>query len=1044
MKYIYTILFSLFFSYHVVAQTTLVADINQGAGSSNPVNLANSNGTIFFAASNGTPAQGGVGQALWKYNGSDTTLVRDIRTGGNGATANIVRLLPVNGGVFFRANDDSNGKEAWFSDGTESGTNMILDINPSGSSNVNNYINVNGTVYFLADDGGLTGAELWTSDGTTGNTALVRDINVGAVDSNPQNLVEIGGIVYFTAKDDASGFELWRSNGTFAGTTQVLDIQPGVNPGFPKFLTDVSGTLFFQADDGTNGIELWTSDGTGGGTNRVSDINPAGSAFIRFITNLNGLAIFQANDGSTGEELWISDGTTLGTQQVLDINPGAANSTPENFIVSGDIIYFTASDGTNGLELWRSDGTAPGTFMVRDINPGGSSAPHNLLAYGGSVFFSADDGTNGIELWKSDGTSEGTVLVNDINPTGSSNPDHLVIRDGVIYFSADDGSTGNELHSTVVTQAFNLNSSGVTGSTVDLNWENGSGTRRIVVCRQGGPTYRSPVDGTDYVANAQFQLGSNIGGAHYVVYDGTGTDVTVTGLDPTTTYYFSVFEYLGTGTGTDYITEDRENLEVVTVGTNEPTQIGSNMIFSSITESSFQVSWDNTGDGSSRIVVARRGSPVTRKPNDGVTYAAGSVFAQGGANLGGQQYVVYNSSGNTFNLSGLEANTTYHLAVYEYNGLAGEENYLVSNALIGSQITTAPSTPEPTSIASSMSFANISETSMEVSWINTGDGTNRIVVARKGNAVTKSPNDGVTYAFSNMFDGGGANIGGEQYVVYNGSGNSFLLSGLEFSTTYHLAVFEYNGTTGNENYLTSQSLIGSQITAGILEPTTIASNAVIANITDNSFDLSWDNTGDGSNRLVVVRENKGVSRFPIDGQGYIANSVFAGGGSNLGGQQYVVYNASGNSLSISGLNSGTTYHFAVLEYNGTGGTSNYLTNNFLSGSATTTGLMMRSNSEVITEHSIQESQKVNPNDVNNSDYHIDLTRDAIEIFGVNVQSDFEVRLYDIQGNLLYSGRSDKDSKHIIAKESRYLNKMVILLINNGPVQVARKYYIKSN
>ncbi len=1022
------IIFLVLIANSLSGQTVLVSDIN-GSGDSNPALMRNVNGTIFFSANDGTN-----GEALWISDGTDagTTLVKDIRTGGNGAPANITRLLEVGNSVFFRANDDTSGKEPWFSDGTESGTNRILDINPgAGSSIPNNYINFNGTVYFLATDG-TNGAELWTSDGTPSGTSMVSDINPSG-NSNPQNLVEFNAQVYFAATNGTNGFELWRSDGTDAGTTQVLDINSGANSSFPKFLTDVNGTLFFQADDGTNGIELWTSDGTGAGTSLVTNINAAGSAFIRFITDLNGSAVFQADDGINGAELWISDGTAGGTSMVLDINPGGS-STPENLIVAGGILYFTADDGSNGIELWRSDGTGAGTFMVSDINTSGSSNPDNLTDVNGALYFSADDGVNGEELWKTNGTSGGTQMVDDINTSGSSSPAHFTVRNSVVYFAATEAVNGNELRSTVLNQATGLQVTGTGSNSIDLSWTNGSGTGRIVVAREGGATYREPVDGVDYTASANFGEGSNIGGAHYVVFDGTGQNVTVTGLNATTTYYFTVFEYVGTGSEIDYITAGKENVSGTTSGASEPTTIASNMVFSETTTTSYRVTWNNTGDGARRVVVARRGAAVTKVPTDGVTYNANNVFAGGGSNLGGQQYVVFDGTGDNFVLSGLDPSTTYHLAVFEYNGTGGNENYLTSQSLTGSQATDAPIVSEPTTIASNMVFSEISTTSYRVTWNNTGDGARRIVVARRGAMITKVPTDGVTYNANNVFAGGGSNLGGQQYVVFDGTGDSFVLSGLEFSTTYHLAVFEYNGTGGTENYLTSISLTGSQLTAGISEPTTIASNMTFGTITSSSIEVNWNNTGDGARRIAVARRNAPVSRFPQDGATYNFSNVFAGGGSNLGGAQYVVFDGTGSSFTLSGLDASTTYYIAVFEYNGTGGNENYLTSTYLENFATTGSGGLGSRKKQLSLDEKGENFNVV---VQQSSNEIE-----VQLHGAKYSGSL-VTVFDLNGKLLGSRTSATGTYNSITFGRTILGpqKVFILRITTYEGTETRKYYV---
>ena len=68
----------------------------------------------------------------------------------------------------------------WKSNGTAAGTVMVKDINPGALGSSPSYmINVNGTLFFRADDG-TNGTELWKSDGTEAGTVMVKEINPGA------------------------------------------------------------------------------------------------------------------------------------------------------------------------------------------------------------------------------------------------------------------------------------------------------------------------------------------------------------------------------------------------------------------------------------------------------------------------------------------------------------------------------------------------------------------------------------------------------------------------------------------------------------------------------------------------------------------------------------------------------------------------------------------------------------------------------------------------------------------------------------------------
>ncbi len=422
--------------------TEIVKDIaeNDPSPGLNPEFLTDMNGILFFRANDGTN-----GTELWKSDGTiaGTVMVKDIRAGAGSSSPS--NLTNVNGTLFFSTTDGTNGLELWKSDGTISGTVMVKDIRAgAGSSSPSNLTNVNGTLFFSANDG-TNGAELWKSDGTTTGTVLVKDIIPGITSSNPYYLANVNSTLFFVALGDNVGTELWKSDGTAAGTVMVKDIMAGSGDSSPQFLTNINGTLFFTAID-MNGAELWKSDGTTAGTLLVKDIwVGSSSSSPQFLTNINGTLFFTANDGMNGAELWKSDGTAAGTVMVKDIQTGSGSSSPNHLTNVNGTLFFQAFDVANGYELWKSDGTAAGTVLVKDIYAG-SSSPEKLTNVNGTLFFRAIDGTNGQELWKSDGTAAGTVLVKDIwVGTNSSSPSNLTSVNGTLFFSAHDGTNGNEL-----------------------------------------------------------------------------------------------------------------------------------------------------------------------------------------------------------------------------------------------------------------------------------------------------------------------------------------------------------------------------------------------------------------------------------------------------------------------------------------------------------------------------------------------------------------------------------------------------------------------
>jgi ELWxxDGT repeat protein len=434
----------------------LVKDISgEGGESSSPVNLVDINRTIFFQAYDGPN-----GDELWRSDGTEagTFMVKDIRPGRDSSAP--INLTNVNGTLFFTADDGTHGRELWKSDGTEAGTVMVKDIEPAGkSSSPAELTVVNGVLFFAAINNYSTsyhGIELWKSDGTEAGTVMVKEIRPDIFSSSPSELTNVNGTLFFTADEGTNGHgrELWKSDGTEVGTVMVKDIQPSSLSSDPSRLTNVNGTLFFSAVDGTHGVELWKSDGTEAGTVMVKDISPSStSSGPRYLTNVNGVLFFNAWEETCGRELWKSDGTGAGTVMVKDINPGLGPSMSEDqswsFVSMNGMLFFTADNAIHGVELWVSDGTEIGTVMVDDLLEGPSgSYPEELTNVNGTLFFAVSDGESnyGVELWKSDGTALGTVMVKDIHPSStSSNPKYLTPANGTLFLSADDGTHGREL-----------------------------------------------------------------------------------------------------------------------------------------------------------------------------------------------------------------------------------------------------------------------------------------------------------------------------------------------------------------------------------------------------------------------------------------------------------------------------------------------------------------------------------------------------------------------------------------------------------------------
>lgn len=454
MKIKITITLILLFALKLQAQT-LVKDCNTGKSGSNPIFVEKLNGGFIFIAN--TVA---TGNELWFSDGtnSGTFLLKDINPGaGSGITQTIPVIL--NGFCYFVGRTASLKWSLWKTDGTVNGTVMVKDFgnmpftNPNGQLFLTLHQN---KIFFAFDEPSLgQGKELWISDGTTSGTKLLKDINTTG-SSDPSLMCAYGNHVYFFANTSTYGNELWRSDGTDTGTKLFKDIKPGIESSFsstfPSFMV-FKNKLYFGANGNDSiGLELWSTDGTKNNTKMFLDINEilGGSSFPGLLLANENFMFFRANNGNDGLEPWITDGTISGTKQIMDIYPGSNGSTPSSPIFINNKIIFNASSMNEGSEAYVTDGTIAGSSLLKDILPGaGSSYPLSKVLHKNKVYFYAVDSTYGTELWQSDGTSAGTKIALDINPgKKGSGVISIYSFNNELYFGAtvDKDSLGQELY----------------------------------------------------------------------------------------------------------------------------------------------------------------------------------------------------------------------------------------------------------------------------------------------------------------------------------------------------------------------------------------------------------------------------------------------------------------------------------------------------------------------------------------------------------------------------------------------------------------------
>lgn len=385
----------------------LLGELTHDVYSFSPKGFVSLGGFTFYTADDGT---GDV--ELWKTDGTTagTSLVRDLLPGP--APSQPSNLTEMGGRLYFNARTaPSNTTSAlWRTDGTSEGTTLVASMTHPPAFMTEH----GGALYFVKSaPSSQSGFELWRSDGTAaGTTRLTTGVTGGAASHTH---AWVGDTLFFVITDPTYGGTLWKTDLTAAGTVMVKDVMPAnMSSHDGPFELFSSGTLLYFK---TQGIEdyryvLWRSDGTAEGTYRLLSLQA--SSFTSSppdLVSLDGRVFFSQWDAQAGNELWVSDGTVAGTQRLLDLRPGPGGAEPTSLVVGGTRLWFTAAVEDRNSQVFVSDGTAQGTRQVTGLPTQElSNAWVAAVAPDGVFVWSAFPGY-ARELWKTDGTLSGLQKV---------------------------------------------------------------------------------------------------------------------------------------------------------------------------------------------------------------------------------------------------------------------------------------------------------------------------------------------------------------------------------------------------------------------------------------------------------------------------------------------------------------------------------------------------------------------------------------------------------------------------------------------------------
>jgi len=309
--------------------------------------------------------------------------------------------------------------------------------------------------------------------------------------------------------------------------------------------------------------------------------------------------------GWTQSSTYINGSPTHGGSKKLGMNS------------AGDKIVTTAVVDPCDLSLWVRTSSDPDNWVLEvqtAINTAGPWTTQLTITEngaGGAVTNTYNQFSVALNLI-------GTFYIRVIlvsRSTGSCYIDDLELTCGCVACPGLDTEPTNESTS--------LTSASTSCTTGDINWTISTDATNSIVVVSTSAITGTPTDGVAYNANSVFGSGDQLNAGEYIVYNGSGGNVSISGLTDNTTYFITVFGYNGNTANCDenYLTGGNSTSFTTTTGCASSTPQITSILYNSC---------NGSNEGTDEIFTFTTGTDPIDIDDILIEYPNGDDFCNGG------------------------------------------------------------------------------------------------------------------------------------------------------------------------------------------------------------------------------------------------------------------------------------------------------------------------------------------------------------------------------------------------------------------------------